>query len=149
MAEIKTKVDPLPANPTNADLAKGITQLTSLNIEMHTCLENTHKTMMRNNTQVRGEIRKLVASNREGDGERKLIKDSIDNLNKAFGLVKNEKQRSPKPVALMSQFEVAAKLAGLLVPMGVLIIGLLKVIDATGPSIATGFTALYHFLIGH
>lgn len=130
MADFK----PLPEKPTNADLADGIVQL-------HECLELTRKELTRSNREVRVQMDRLVDGQEEGIEERRKINDNIGTIKDALGLFPQQR----KPIATMSQMEFGVKLVGI----GTLIGGVWKVLDALWPSIATGFVALRHVVVGH
>lgn len=130
MADFK----PLPEKPTNADLAGGIVQL-------HECLELTRKELTRNSRDLRMQMDQIVGGQTEGVIERQRITANIGTIKDALGLFPQQR----KPIATMSQMEFGVKLVGI----GTLIGGVWKILDALWPSIALGFVALRHVVVGH
>lgn len=95
-------VTPLPRNPSNSDLAKGIEQL-------HECLEDHRENSKKNTETVKAEI-DLVNAKLEG------LAANQTTLLTALNIVHkdNEAAVKSKPLALMGQGEAFVKLGGAL-----------------------------------
>jgi hypothetical protein len=109
--EIMAAIDPLPENPTNSDLANGITQL-------HNCLEDLR---LKNNKRlfaIERQMKTQSALTKDIRSNQKLIAQAFSITDKDGDVIKSR----DKTVAMMTQREV-----------------IIKIVIATGSSLSAVF----------
>lgn len=125
------KVQPLPSNPSNADLALGIEQL-------HTCLEEHRATSKNANKTMSNQLRLTRKAVKDIQDQAHLTKHTVNTLNQKF----NPTGRG-KPVLLMGQLELGWKVFGVVAFAG----GIWRFVEFVFPQILGLFEAIHRYII--
>jgi hypothetical protein len=139
------KMEQLPANPTNADLAKGILQL-------HSCLEE-HRKLFRSSNKTTVKSINEIKNNQFGIATQidtltagfVEVKTKQDKVVKALGL--NEDGQVNKPLALMDLGELFKKLYKPSIGFFTALFFLIKISDASWPFVWGWLQAMYRLAI--